>query len=241
MIGIIGYGRFGRLAARFFGENYPVYVCGRRDLSQEKMPHNVRADSFQIVCRQRIVIPCMPISSFKEVLAAAAPYIKPGALVADVCSVKVKPVKWMKAALPRSVSILGTHPMFGPDSASAGLAGMKIALCRVRIEEGQYGKVVSFLERSGLEVIETTPEEHDRQIAVSLALTHFIGRSLAAFGARELAIDTEGYKRLLHILDVVEHDTRQLFSDMHRYNPYAKEARAAFTNAMATVEAELNS
>jgi len=241
MIGIIGYGRFGRLAARHLAENYPVIVCGRRDLSPEKMPHNVRADSFQNVCRQRIVIPCMPISSFKDVLAAAAPFIKPGALVADVCSVKVKPVQWMKAALPQSVSILGTHPMFGPDSASDGLGGMKIALCRVRIAEGQYGKVVSFLERSGLEVIETTPEEHDRQIAVSLALTHFIGRSLASFGARELAIDTEGYKRLLHILDVVEHDTRQLFSDMHRYNPYAKEARAAFMNAMATVEAELNS
>ncbi|MFZ0611054.1 MAG: prephenate dehydrogenase/arogenate dehydrogenase family protein [Desulfobacterales bacterium] len=239
MIGIIGYGRFGRLAARFLGEKYPVFVCGRRDLSQEKMPQNVRADSFQDVCRQRIVIFCMPISSFKDVLAAAAPLIKPGALVADVCSVKEEPVMWMKTALPESVSILGTHPMFGPDSASAGLDGMKIALCRVRIEDGQYGKVIAFLKAAGLIVIEATPEEHDRQIAVSLALTHFIGRSLAAFGARELGIDTEGYKRLLHILDVVEHDTRQLFFDMHRYNPYAKEARAAFMNAMAKVEAEL--
>lgn len=205
------------------------------------MTEGVRVASFHEVCNQRIVIPCMPISSFKEVLAAAAPLVRPDALVADVCSVKEKPVRWMKAALPETVSILGTHPMFGPDSASAGLEGMKIALCRVRIDDDLYGKVVVFLRGSGLTVIETTPEEHDRQIAVSLALTHFIGRSLAAFGARELAIDTEGYKRLLHILDVVEHDTHQLFIDMHRYNPYAKEMRTAFMNAMAEVESELNS
>jgi prephenate dehydrogenase len=239
MIGIIGYGRFGRLAALYLAKDYPVLVCGRRDLSQENVPQGVRVASFHDVCNQRIVIPCMPISSFKEVLVAAAPLMRPDALVADVCSVKEKPVRWMKAALPETVSILGTHPMFGPDSASAGLEGMKIALCRVRIADTLYDKVVAFLRRSRLKVIETTPEEHDRQIAVSLALTHFIGRSLAAFGARDMAIDTEGYKRLLHILGVVEHDTRQLFFDMHRYNPYAKETRTAFMNAMAEVESEL--
>ena len=145
MIGIIGYGRFGRLAARHLSGDYPVLVCGRRDLSQENMPEGVRVASFHDVCNQRIVIPCMPISSFKEVLAAAAPLMRPDALVADVCSVKEKPVRWMKAALPETVSILGTHPMFGPDSASAGLEGMKIALCRVRIDDDLYGKVVAFL------------------------------------------------------------------------------------------------
>jgi prephenate dehydrogenase len=240
MIGIIGYGRFGRLAARYLSKDYPVLVCGRRELPQENMPEGVRRATFDDVCRQRIVIPCMPISSFRDVLAAAAPLMRPDALVADVCSVKEKPVRWMKETMPQTASILGTHPMFGPDSASTGLEGMKIALCRIRIDDGLYGKIVAYLRRTGLTVIETSPEEHDRQIAVSLALTHFIGRSLAAFGARELAIDTEGYKRLLHILGVVEHDTPQLFADMHRFNPYAKAAREAFMRAMAKVESDLN-
>ena len=84
-------------------------------------------------------------------------------------------------------------------------------------------------------LIESTPEDHDEQIAISLALTHFIGRSLSEFGASELNIDSEGYKRLLHILDVVEHDTWQLFYDMHQYNPYAEEKRAAFMQAMQNI------
>jgi prephenate dehydrogenase len=240
MIGIIGYGRFGRLAARHLGRDYPVLVSGRRDLSREEMPAGVRPAAFEEVCRQRVVIPCMPISGFRPVLAAAAPLVRPDALVADVCSVKERPVRWMKAALPKTVSILGTHPMFGPDSASGGLEGMKIALCRVRIDDDLYAKVIDYLNGLRLTLIETTPAEHDRQIAVSLALTHFIGRSLAAFGARDLEIDTEGYKRLLHILGVVTHDTGQLYRDMHRYNPYAKAARDAFRKAMDQAESDLD-
>ena len=166
--------------------------------------------------------------------------IRPDALVVDVCSVKTYPVQWMQTELPASVAILGTHPMFGPDSAAGGIAGMKIALCRVRMSDSHYLKAVDYLTRAGLTVIETTPEEHDRQIAVSLALTHFIGRSLSAVKAGQMQIDTEGYKRLLHILDVVEHDTRQLFIDMHRYNPYAKEVRRDFMQAVEKIESELN-
>jgi prephenate dehydrogenase len=71
---------------------------------------------------------------------------------------------------------------------------------------------------------------------VSLALTHVIGRSLAGMDARPQEIDTEGYKRLLRILGVVENDTWQLFEDMHRYNRFASEARRKFKEAMQAVE-----
>jgi prephenate dehydrogenase len=91
-----------------------------------------------------------------------------------------------------------------------------------------------------LVLIESTPEDHDEQIAVSLALTHYIGRSLSAFGAAPLDIDSEGYKRLLHILEVVENDTWQLFYDMHQYNPYAQEKRAAFIQAMQRINDQLS-
>jgi len=88
----------------------------------------------------------------------------------------------------------------------------------------------------GLVLVEGSPEEHDHQIAVSLALTHFIGRGLEEFGAGPLDIDTEGYQRLLHILGVVEHDTWQLFVDMNRYNSYARQKRRKFMDAMKKID-----
>jgi prephenate dehydrogenase len=159
--------------------------------------------------------------------------------VVDVCSVKVYPTQWMKTSLPETVSILATHPIFGPDSAADSLKDHKIFLSPIRIGNKQYQKIKTYLVSKKLVLIESTPEDHDEQIAISLALTHYIGRSLSEFGAAQLSIDSEGYKRLLHILDVVEHDTWQLFCDMHHYNPYAKEKRAAFMQAMQKINEQI--
>jgi NTP pyrophosphatase (non-canonical NTP hydrolase) len=145
----------------------------------------------------------------------------------------------MKEILPPATPILATHPMFGPDSAADSLTGRKIVICRERIDEARYESIQRWLKRQQLEIIETTAEAHDQQIAVSLALTHFIGRSLAAFGAKPMSIDTEGYRRLLHILGVVENDTWQLFEDMHRFNPFARDQRQAFVQAMTDIETRL--
>jgi len=182
----------------------------------------------------------MPISVMENTLAKIAPLLThPEALVVDVCSVKTLPVEWMRAQLPPAVSLLATHPMFGPDSARDSLQGHKIVLCPERISRDRFEKIAAFLASLGLVVIESTPADHDRQIAVSLALTHFIGRSLASFGANDLLIDTEGYKRLLHILEVVKNDTWQLFEDMHRFNPYAADSRRDFMQAMLAIEKHL--
>jgi prephenate dehydrogenase len=145
----------------------------------------------------------------------------------------------MTEDLPDSVSILGTHPMFGPDSAADSLKDRKICLCRVRMPDKQYRKIKKYLLSKGLIVIEATAREHDEQIATSLSLTHFIGRILSESGAVPLDIDTEGYKRLLRILEVVERDTWQLFLDMHRYNPYARKKRIEFMDIMQDINARL--
>ena len=239
MIGIIGFGRFGKLAARYLAEEFEVVVYHRTEKSAEITRAGARAASLETVCRQDIVIPCVPISVFQEVLQDIAPLLRPDALVVDVCSVKEYPVRLMTDILPQTVSILATHPMFGPDSASDSLEGGKICLCEVRIAKKKCRNIKAYLESKGLVVVEATPQEHDEQIATSLSLTHFIGRTLSEYGAKQLDIDTEGYKRLLHILEVVERDTWQLFLDMHHYNGYAKEKRIAFMDVMQDINSRL--
>jgi len=239
MIGIIGFGRFGKLAARYLAEEFEVVVYHRTEKSAEITRAGARAASLETVCRQDIVIPCVPISVFQEVLQDIAPLLRPDALVVDVCSVKEYPVRLMTDILPQTVSILATHPMFGPDSASDSLEGGKICLCEVRIAKKKCRNIKAYLESKGLVVVEATPQEHDEQIATSLSLTHFIGRTLSEYGAKQLDIDTEGYKRLLHILEVVERDTWQLFLDMHHYNVYAKKKRVAFMDVMQDINSRL--
>ena len=240
MIGIIGFGRFGKLAAGYLAEDFEVFVFNRTEKSAEIKKTGARSASLKTVCQQKIVVLCVPISTFKKVLAEIGPLLKNDGVVVDVCSVKVYPTQWMKAALPESVSILATHPIFGPDSASDSLKDRKIFLSPIRIDKTQYQKIKAYLASKELVLIESTPEDHDEQIAISLALTHYIGRALSEFGAAPLNIDSEGYKRLLHILEVVENDTRQLFYDMHRYNPYAKGKRNEFRQALQKIDKQID-
>lgn len=235
-IGIVGFGRFGKLAARYLAGDFPVRVYDPAAAIQDVASVGAEPVSLEAASRCKVLILAVPISCLQRVLDQVRPHLTPDGLVVDVCSVKEYPVQWMQEILPSTVAILATHPMFGPDSAVESLQGRKIVLCPVRIPAPRFNAVRSYLIAKGLAVIETTPSEHDRQIAVSLALTHFIGRSLAEIGSRPQEIDTEGYKRLLHILDVVENDTWQLFEDMHRFNPYAPEARQRFMKAMQAIE-----
>ena len=238
-IGILGFGRFGQLMCRYLAKDFSIAVFDRRGRKELIKEHGAVAAEISDVCQREILILAVPISSLEAVLQQIAPQIGSGTTVIDVCSVKSLPVQWMKTHLPRDVPILATHPMFGPDSAAKTLAGQKMVVCPIRGPETFQYKAVHYLKTKGLEVIETTPDAHDRQIAVTLALTHFVGRSLAEYGAKPLQIDTDGYKRLLHTLEVVTHDTWQLFEDMNRYNPYAEKERRALIDAAQRVAAQL--
>lgn len=239
-IGIVGFGRFGKLTATYLARDFEVAVYDSGANAVEIAATGAAAVSLATACRQDILILSVPISVFRETLFRIAPLLNKGALVIDVCSVKLYPVRAMKEILPAHVSILATHPMFGPDSASDALIGRKIVLCNIRMQQKRYQKIKAYLSSLQLHVIEATPKEHDEQIAVSLALTHFIGRSLAAFGATPREIDTEGYQRLLHVLGVVENDTWQLFEDMNSYNPFAAKFRKAFLTAARRVNQKLD-
>jgi len=224
-IGIIGFGRFGRLMARYLADDFRVCVYDSGTNRDGIRALGAAAVSLETACRRSFVILAVPISALRSTLESIRPHLKDGTTVVDVCSVKTYPVRWMREHLPETVSILATHPMFGPDSAAVSLKGRKIVLCPERIETTVYEKVRQYLAAKGLTVIETTAERHDREISISLAMTHFIGRTLSEFGAAPLEIDTEGYQRLLHVLGVVQNDTWQLFVDMNTYNPYAREQR----------------
>lgn len=237
-IGIIGFGRFGELMVRYLSSDLTVYVSSRTaDREQIHAAGGIKA-SLEETCARDIVIPSVPISSFESVILRIREYLDSNLLV-DVCSVKEYPAGIMQRHLPDDVQILATHPMFGPDSAADSLEGKKIVFSPIRIGDDLCERIKQYLQKKGLRLIETTPENHDRQIARSQVLTHFIGRALSEFGAGEIEIDTEGYQRLLKILEVTEHDPLQLFKDLNRYNRYAGRMRKEFLSALERIDREL--
>lgn len=235
--GVIGFGRFGKLLALELSERGRVRVTDPRLGQTSGSEGQVEAASLPDTCEARVVVFAVPIRALPGALRDAAPHLSPQTIVADTCSVKVWPERWLRAELPPEVEIVATHPLFGPDSVAEGLADQKVVVVPVRL---RHRRAVSrFLESYGLQVLWTTAEEHDRELARTQALTHWIGRGLERIGASPQALDTVGYRRLLEILHYVSRDSYVLFEDMERWNPFAPETRNRFLEVLAALDRDL--
>jgi prephenate dehydrogenase len=237
-MGIVGFGRFGRFAASHLRNYFDLSVFDRDDRLAEAQEIGVRIEPLQKVAKSSIVLLCVPISQIRSVLMEIVPHLVENSLVVDTCSVKGYPVFQMETILPSHVEILGTHPLFGPDSAARGLQGKKIVLCPIRIRD--LSTVKSFLNRLGLNVLISSPQNHDRLMASTQVIVQFLGRAFLEIGLTRQDMATPGYETLINILDVVQNDTWELFRDLQTFNRFAKEMREKLIDSLTTVNQRLD-
>ena len=114
-----------------------------------------------------------------------------------------------------------------------------MVVCPLRQKDETLEVIKSVFADLKLKIIETTPEDHDRQAAKSLSLVHFIGRGLEGVDFKKQEITTLGFERLLAVCETVSNDTWQLFYDMQRYNPYADEVRKGFMEALVDINKKI--
>jgi len=233
-MGIVGFGRFGRLAATHLKDHFELLVYDRTDCDNAARRLGVSPGPLRIVAARSVVLLCVPISQMESVLNEITPYLIKGTLVVDTCSVKEYPVSLMKTILPSHVDILGAHPLFGPDSAVQGLHGKKVVLCAVRTRKLQ--RVIRFLEGLKLRVLVSSPEAHDRGMASTQAIVQFLGRAFLDMGLIHEATATPGYDRLIRILEVVQNDTSELFYDLQSLNRFAGGMRQRLIDSLALID-----
>jgi len=226
-LSIVGFGQFGRLAARTLKAHFDVLVTDAAP-GAEAAAHDlgVGFGSLKEAASRDIVVVAVPVVAMREVFAALAPDLAPGTLVIDVGSVKMLPVQWMTQVLPAHVDIVATHPLFGPQSARDSLDGLRFVVCPVRGE--RHDAVAEYGRSLGLTVTITTPEEHDREMAYVQALTHLIGRSLVNLGIPDEQLKTPSYQHLLELCALIGADTFELFTAIQTQNPFAAEVAQAF-------------
>ncbi|RAK57898.1 prephenate dehydrogenase/arogenate dehydrogenase family protein [Phenylobacterium deserti] len=226
-LGLVGLGQFGQLAARHLKTHFDVVVTDSAADAQARASElGVRFSALEEVARCEIVVVAVPVVAMRAVFEGIAPHLQTGALVIDVGSVKMLPVQWMGELLPPHVNLVATHPLFGPQSARNGLAGLRFVVCPVRGD--RHETVAAFGRSLGLTVTVTTAEEHDREMAYVQALTHLIGRSLVNIGIPDEQLKTPSYQHLLELCGLIGADTFELFTAIQTQNPYAAEVVTAF-------------
>ena len=237
-LGIIGHGDFGRfletLAARF-APGLPVRVFARR-----MAPDGKRFFSLEDACKSDIVIIAVSIRAFEETLLKVLPLLRPGAILADVNTVKEHPARLLRDHA-KGVSYLTTHPMFGPfsfEKQGESLAGLRIVLSDHTLEQDQHDAVTAWLQGLGLNVLSMTPQAHDRMLAETLFLTHYVSQIVARGGFVRTDIDTLSFGYLMDAIESVKGDT-ELFRDVFAFNPWCRDIIARFEKSESEVHALL--
>ena len=145
-LSIIGVGAFGEFMLSHLAPFYDITLYdAARDLRPFQKKYSVTLGDLKKTAASEIVVLSVPVQKLEEVLKEIAPHLAPKTLVLDVASVKIKPANLMKALLPEYVDIVGTHPLFGPQTGKNGVAGLNIFVTNIRGERASA--VSAFLEK----------------------------------------------------------------------------------------------
>jgi len=237
-VGIIGFGKFGKFTAKILKNYFNVFVCDMADKKKQAEDLGVEFTSLEECASKDIVVICVPISNFENSVKKIIPYLKKKSIIADVCSVKEKPVEILGELIPKSCNCIGTHPLFGPDTASDSLKGKKIVICPIRINKLE--KIVKFFENMGLQVHISKPDQHDMEMARSLALIHYLGKGLQSIEINNVKLTTPTHDKLMELVRIVRSDSEQLFLDMHKFNKYTENVRKSLIKELMKISGELD-
>ncbi len=227
-----GRGAMGSCMARLFADlGHAVMIA---DLDTALTPEQAARDA-------DVVVISVPIDATVDVIRRIGPSIRPHALLMDVTSVKTAPVEAMLAS--SKASVVGTHPLFGPSVHS--LQGQRVALTPGRGDEWKQW-LTRMLEARGLTVVETTPEAHDRAMALVQVLTHFstevAGATMAKLGVPlDATLPFTSPVYLMELLMTARHfaQSPDLYASIQMSNPETARVTEAFVNTAKELRANV--
>lgn len=148
---------------------------------EEGIVEQAETDPVKALAQGDLVFLCLHPQGIVDFLAEHKDHFKPGAMVTDVCGIKGAVLQAAKA-LPGNVSFVGGHPMAGTE-----FSGIQHSLFNMfhgahyilTPNEQSSPEHIALMERVAahvgcVNVVKTTPEEHDAIIAYTSQLMHVI-------------------------------------------------------------------
>ncbi len=184
-----------------------------------------------------LVMVSVPIRATVGVIREIAPLLSEEQVFCDLTSLKVEPVR---AMLSSRAEVIGLHPMFGPGAAS--LRGQTIVATPARCGPETLEALFSVFRDQGAAITLSTPEEHDRMMAVIQGLTHFgtlakaeAIRRTGADVAETLLFTSPVYRIEMGLVGRLLAQDAGLYGDILQMNPAVPEVLAAFETAVRTL------
>jgi prephenate dehydrogenase len=196
-ISIIGAGLMGgslalairkrRLAAR-------VLACVRRESAlaecrKLEIADVVTQDLKEAVQGAELVVLCTPLSQMAGLVARMGPFLKSGAIITDVGSVKGSLARELAPLVRQAgVEFIGSHPLAGSEKAGVAAARADLfegAVCLVTptaySSPETVARVEDFWKALGGCPLRLSPEAHDDLVSRSSHLPHVVAAGLANY------------------------------------------------------------
>lgn len=241
-VALLGYGRFGRSLGQLVsdaGIPHRAYDPGPAGATIE--PEHRASSLSELVSGAAFVVLAVPVGVMRAALVDLRPLLEPSQLVLDVGSVKVRPAAALTEVLGSTVPWCGTHPLFGPLSLAMAERPLRVVVCPSPLHPAAAERVRSLYERIGCEVIDQTPEGHDRVMAHTHALTFFVAKGMIDAGAgMDVPFAPPSFQAMARAIDAVRSDAGHLFAAVAHDNPFAAEARKQLVQALARIDRALD-
>jgi len=150
-----------------------------------KIADDVGTDMAKAVKNADFVVLCTPVGANAEVMATIAPYLKPGAIISDVGSVKQAVIRDIAPRLPKGMHLVPAHPVAGTEHSGpeAGFAELfRGRWCIItptpETDRAAVAKVAEFWARCGSDVEEMSADHHDKILAITSHLPHLIAYTI---------------------------------------------------------------
>lgn len=184
---IVGGGAMGKPIARLFcGQGWTVTVVDVRPPGLEKhgvkeliLPtgydNSVVGEAVDVHIYDLVII-AVPISMVANAIRTWAPLMGSGSCIMDITSIKVEPVREMLHHVPEGVSVVGSHPMFGPKVVS-NMAGWPVVLHfpKGRCTPQWRDRIWNVFDSEGALITQCDDlSVHDGIAPIVQGLTHFV-------------------------------------------------------------------
>ena len=169
-----------------------------------------------------LVLLAVPPEAVADALRELEGLLSRDSVLADICSVKVEPLRRMLAV--HSGPVVGTHPLFGPEPGPG--TALRVALVPGRDDRAREW-VRELLSRSGLDAFDAQAAEHDRAMAFLQGLNFATTTAYLAAASHDESISkylTPSFQRRLDAARKMLNQDGELFQTLFEANPYSQEA-----------------
>lgn len=229
----------GRWFAQYFvqSKTSQVSLYDRKRIGHRLLPRITHSETIRACVKEAdLVIVCVPIETTESVVRECLMYMKEGAILSEISSIKRQIFSVLRAAR-NGITCLCIHPMFGPATKLSSI--FKFLLIPVKNEAKEIALVSSIFPRSEIEVI-GNPDLHDEYMAVVIGLTYYVNLILGSVLSK---LDLRTMKRVagtsfgmqVMITESILNDSPELVSTLLQENPFNEKYITNFLEEAAKI------